>query len=131
MVYCVCSNCNSDDMKLENDKYLVCNECGSREYVRDIEIDLVNEEENIINIDKLWTVENCFKMYELTKLLKSKCGYKYSMTRDGEYNNLREEAIRLMLIMEKKCLSEINLEEIHSKVCSLYIRMRKLNEREV
>lgn len=46
MVYCICSNCNSIDMRLENDKYLVCNKCDSRQYIRDLDIDLVNGNED-------------------------------------------------------------------------------------
>lgn len=39
MVYCVCCNCESDDLKLsDNEKYLICNKCGESQYIRDLEI---------------------------------------------------------------------------------------------
>ena len=34
MVHCVCMNCNSKDMKLSgNEKYIICNNCGEKEYI--------------------------------------------------------------------------------------------------
>lgn len=39
MVCCVCLNCNSNDLKLSNDeKYLICNNCEDRQYIRDLEV---------------------------------------------------------------------------------------------
>lgn len=46
MVCCVCVNCNSTDVKLsDNEKYLICNNCGNSDYIRDLEIGLVELEE--------------------------------------------------------------------------------------
>lgn len=42
MVIVCCSNCDSRDVKLdETRKYLICNSCENREYVRDLEIGLI------------------------------------------------------------------------------------------
>lgn len=39
MVFCVCTECNSKDMKLSGDeKYLICNKCGDKNYIRHIDI---------------------------------------------------------------------------------------------
>lgn len=46
MVCCVCINCNSHDMILSGDlKYLICNNCGNRDYIRDLEIGLIEVKE--------------------------------------------------------------------------------------
>lgn len=44
MVYCICNNCYAKDMKLENDKYLVCNKCGNRQYLRNLDLEFEEEE---------------------------------------------------------------------------------------
>lgn len=38
-VYCVCGNCDSKDMSLSGDsKYLICNNCLEKVYIRDLDI---------------------------------------------------------------------------------------------
>lgn len=39
MVIVYCSNCNSDNVKLDcTEKYLICQNCGDKQYIRDLEI---------------------------------------------------------------------------------------------
>lgn len=53
MVYCVCGNCDSINLSLSNDgKYLICNDCKGKEYIRDLDIGFgennIKEKENKI-----------------------------------------------------------------------------------
>ncbi len=41
MVIVFCNNCGSEDVCLDStEKYLVCNSCNNREYIRDLDIGL-------------------------------------------------------------------------------------------
>lgn len=56
MVYCVCGNCDSKNLSLSNGgKYLVCNECGSKEHIKDLDLGFgeINSKEIESKIAKL------------------------------------------------------------------------------
>lgn len=47
MVYCVCGNCDSTNLSLSNnEKYLICNDCQNKEYIRDLEIGFGENDKN-------------------------------------------------------------------------------------
>ena len=47
MVYCVCMNCNSNDMELStNKKFITCNNCGEKEFVGCSVVGYENEEKD-------------------------------------------------------------------------------------
>lgn len=47
MVIVFCNNCGSEDVCLDStEKYLVCNSCNNREYIRDLDIGLIEKEAN-------------------------------------------------------------------------------------
>ena len=39
----------------------------------------------MIDVDKRWTVNNCYRLYELSKLIANRSKYKYSKTKNEEY----------------------------------------------
>ena len=82
----------------------------------------------MIDVDKRWTVGNCYRLYELARLIANKSKYKYSMTKNEEYLKIGKEATKILIILDEKDLSEISLDEIHDRICELYLRMRRINE---
>ena len=82
----------------------------------------------MIDVDKRWTVNNCYRLYELVKLIANRSKYRYSRTKNEEYLKIGKEATKILIILDEKDLSEINLDEIHDRICELYLRMRGINE---
>ena len=80
----------------------------------------------MIDVDKRWTVNNCYRLYELVKLIANRSKYRYSRTKNEEYLKIGKEATKILIILDEKDLSEINLDDIHDKVCELYLRMRRV-----
>lgn len=80
----------------------------------------------MIEADKRWTVGNCYRLYELARLIANKSKYKYSTTKNEKYLKIGKEATKILIILDEKDLSEINLDEIHDRVCKLYLRMRRI-----
>lgn len=81
----------------------------------------------MIEIDKRLTVGNCYRLYELARLIANKSKYKYSITKNEKYLKIGKEATKILIILDEKDLSEINLDEIHDRICELYLRMRRTN----
>ena len=47
MLIACCSNCGSENVELDcTEKYLVCNDCKERVYIRDLEFGLIEKNEN-------------------------------------------------------------------------------------
>lgn len=82
----------------------------------------------MIDVDKRWTVGNCYRLYELSKLIANKSKYRYSKTKNEGYLKIGKEITRILIVLDEKDSSEINLEEIHDRICELYLRMRRVNE---
>lgn len=82
----------------------------------------------MVDVDKRWTVSNCYRLYELSKLIANRSKYKYSTTKNEEYLKIGKEVTKILIILDEEDLSEINLEEVHDKICELYLRMRRINE---
>ena len=82
----------------------------------------------MVDVDKRWTVSNCYRLYELSKLIANRSKYKYSMTKNEEYLKIGKETTKILIILDEKDLSEISLDEFHDRICELYLRMRRINE---
>lgn len=69
MVHCVCSNCNSTDMKLSGDtKYLICNNCLDKTYIRDLDIGFSESKKESEEVIENFICENCGKLLPIRKV---------------------------------------------------------------
>lgn len=69
-VRCVCTNCNSIDMKLSGDsKYLICNNCLEKVYIRDLDIGFSEVKQNDEVVEN-FICEECGELLPIRKVKK-------------------------------------------------------------
>lgn len=92
MVSAYCLNCGSENVKLDDsEKYLVCNSCNDREYIRDLEIGL--------------TEFNSKAFYEMCKI-KEEIEGKIEIMKD---NKPMENVYKNQLKIVNRCINSLYL----------------------
>lgn len=75
----------------------------------------------------MWTIEKCSNLYTSLKRLKTRCNFKYSMTKKQGYLKISNEVSLLLVKSKYACISDIDLNELENNRDELYFKMRYID----